>query len=224
MTNLQKGAYTRDELEAIFGTKRTDSMKRSLLREGYKFDCSGRGQNYTITITGLPDAPPPFEEFIMRELGCSKQTNFRARQHQLFLIFEEPDYRFFPYKYQAMILKEKYGIEISGQALSNWEKKLIDKNWFSRGGDRIAYFLCRSEQAPQEISEETYKAAWNYFYGLREEGIPDNAARKMMYYKYGGMPLKKLGILENGIELKTINVLHDILLDSGISLQSGCQD
>jgi len=33
-----------------------------------------------------------------------------------------------------MILKEKYGIEISGQALSNWEKKLIDKNWFSRGG------------------------------------------------------------------------------------------
>ena len=117
-----------------------------------------------------------------------------------------------------MILKEKYGIEISGQALSNWEKKLIDKNWFSRGGDRIAYFLCRSEQAPQEISEETYKAAWNYFYGPREEGIPDNAARKMMYYKYGGMPLKKLGILENGIELKTINVLHDILLDSGISL------
>ena len=78
MPNLYKGTYTRDELETIFGTKRTDSMKRSLLREGYKFDCSGRGQNYKITITGLPDAPPPFEEFIMRELVCSKQTNFRA--------------------------------------------------------------------------------------------------------------------------------------------------
>lgn len=40
---LIQRTYSRAELEAIFYTDRTDSIKRSLTRAGYTFESGGRG-------------------------------------------------------------------------------------------------------------------------------------------------------------------------------------
>lgn len=67
-------------------------IKRSLQRAGYTFESGGRGKGYTITITGLPEPPTPFEEFIKREFACGPQTDFPAMQQHFFLLFYHPEY------------------------------------------------------------------------------------------------------------------------------------
>ena len=73
MQSLQLRTYTRAELEEIFHTTRTDTIKRSLQRAGYTFESGGRGKEFTITITGLPEPPTPFEAFAKREFACGPQ-------------------------------------------------------------------------------------------------------------------------------------------------------
>lgn len=61
--SLEKRTYNRKELEEIFHTSRTDSIKRSITRAGYSFESAGRGAEFSITITAVP-LPMPFKEFV----------------------------------------------------------------------------------------------------------------------------------------------------------------
>ena len=141
-------------------------MRRSLTRAGYTFESGGRGEGFTITITALPEPPTPFEVFARREFNCGPQTNFRAMETHLFLLFYHPDYQFLPSNHQAKYLEDNYKITVSDQSLRNWQNLLIDRNWIARDRDKVKYCLCRKEVLPREITEEQYKKAWHKYFSL----------------------------------------------------------
>ena len=214
MQQLQLRTYTREELEEIFSTTRTDSIKRSLQRAGYTFESGGRGKGYTITITGLPDPPTPFEEFARREFECGPQTRIEDMETFFSLLFFHPDFRYYPGTYQSIFMKDNLNIHISAQTLRNWKKKLIDLNWIALDETDCRYYACRKEQKPTEMEMEQYKRSWRKFYEKVARGADPSAERKEIYYKNGGMPRKQCGFAENGVEYEKIDELRKSLFKS----------
>ncbi len=208
MKELELRIYTRAELEEIFHTTRTDSMTRSLLRAGYKFESSGRGKDYTISIIELP-SKSEFEVFAIKELGYGERTTFETLEPYLYLLFYEPKYRYYSSDYQAQVLKEKYNLVISGQTLLNWKNHLLEKNFIMVADER--YCLCRSGEKPTEISIELYKKIKEELQQKIKNGESEAIARNDIYHKYGGMPLVRKGFQENLIEKDTLDRLHEIL-------------
>lgn len=211
MQSLQLRTYTRAELEEIFHTTRTDTIKRSLQRAGYTFESGGRGKEFTITITGLPEPPAPFEVFAKREFACGPQTDFPAMQQHFFLLFYHPEYQFLPSNHQAKFLETNYGITVSDQSLRNWQKLLINRNWITKDKENVKYYLCRKGERPREMQEKEYRTAWREFYARLGAGESGDELRKEIYYKYGGMPRKQCGLIENALEQDKIQELRNIL-------------
>lgn len=203
--------YNRAKLEEIFHTSRTDSMRRSLTRAGYTFESGGRGKGFTITITALPEPPTPFEVFARREFNCGPQTNFKAMEIHLFLLFYEPEYQFLPSNHQAKYLEDNYKITVSDQSLRNWQNLLIDRNWIAKDRDKVKYCLCRKGHSPQEITEEEYKKAWRRYFTLYGKGIDRSTALHVIYESYGGMPRKQVGFSENALTQEKLQELRNIL-------------
>ena len=190
MQQLQLRTYNRAELEEIFHTTRTDTIKRSLQRAGYTFESGGRGKEFAITIRGLPEPPTPFEEFAKRELKCGPQTDFSTMQQHFFLLFYHPEYQFLPSNHQAKFLETNYGITVSDQSLRNWQKLLINRNWIAKDNENVKYYLCRKGERPTEMPKEEYRKAWREFYARLGAGEIGDELRKEIYYKFGGMPQK----------------------------------
>jgi len=208
MKALELRTYTRAELEEIFKTSRTDSMKRSLSRAGYKFECSGRGSKYTLTITALP-TKSEFEIFAIKELGYGERTFFEVLEQYLYLLFYDLEYRYCSSDYQAQVLKEKYNLDISGQTLLNWKKHLREKNFIMDADEK--YCLCRSGEKPTEIPAEEYKKIIEELRQKIKDGEDETSARTDIYYKYGGMPMIRKGFQENLFEKEKLDRLHEIL-------------
>lgn len=198
--------YNRMELENLLHTSRTDSIKRSLSRAGYTFTSKGRGKNYSITITGMPDK---FKEFAENELYYGEKTNFEGLKYYLYLLFYDEEFCYFAYEYQAQVLKEKYNISVCGETLRNWKKHL--KEYLFITDDNEKYFACKSNQKPREVDRAVHKEAWAEFYKRLEN--QENAAdlRREMYYKYDGVLRKRYGFAENAIEQDKLNRLKQIL-------------
>lgn len=203
--------YSRAELEAIFYTDRTDSIKRSLTRAGYTFESGGRGQGYWIKITGLPEPPSEFEEFAKREFTCGPQTNFETMRKYLFLLFSHEEYRYYPATYQAQFLEEVYGDQISPQTLRSWKRKLIDYNLITIDTQDIKYYACNRRQRPREMKSKVYKDAWKEFYNRVEAGEDAGEVRRDIYYQNAGMPRKQFGFAENAITQDKLQELLHIL-------------
>ncbi len=203
--------YHRAELEEIFKTSRTDSITRSLKRAGYTYTTSGRCENYTITITALPEPPAPFEVFVKREFNCGPQTNFKAMQTHLFLLFYHPDYQFLPSNHQAKFLLDNYGIKVSDQSLRNWQNLLIDKNWIAKDKEHVKYVLCRKGESPREITRDEYIKAWQRYFALIADKVPRSTALHIIYTECGGMPRKQYGIAENALQQEKLQELRNIL-------------
>ena len=90
---LDMRTYTREELKEIFHTDRIDSIKSKLNRQGYTYEASGRGQELTLKITGLP---PRFKTFCIEQLGFAPQTDFERLKVFLYHFFFDDDYRQLP--------------------------------------------------------------------------------------------------------------------------------
>ena len=208
---LELRGYCRIELEEIFQTSRTDSIKRSLKREGYTFESSGRGKGYRITITALLDPPTPFEEFARREFDCGSRTNFKEMETHFFLLFYHPDYQFLPSNHQAKYLEENYGITVSDQSLRNWQKKLINLNWIAKDAEKVRYCLCKKGEPPREITAEQYKKAWNKYFSMIGNGMDRSNALHIIFEENEGMPRKQVGFTENALEQGKLHELRNIL-------------
>ena len=208
---LEQRTYTRAELQEIFRSDDTDVYKGRLKRAGYTFEKGGRGPGYWIKITGLPKPPSEFEKFAKREFSSGPQTNFRAMETHLFLLFYEPEYQFLPSNHQAKYLERNYKIMVSDQSLRNWQNLLIDRNWIAKDKEKVKYFLCRKGMAPREITEEEYKKAWHKYFALTANGINRSTALHIIYENCGGMPRKQCGFAENGIEFRKLQELRNIL-------------
>ena len=81
---LDMRTYTREELVELYHTDRIDSIKSKLNRQGYTYSACGRGQTFTLTISGLP---PRFKTFCMEQLGFAPQTDFERLKVFLYNFF-----------------------------------------------------------------------------------------------------------------------------------------
>ena len=140
MDLLELKTYSRTELEQLFNTSRTDSIKRSLERAGYTFQSSGRGRTYQIQITALPSPPSEFAAFAQKHFDCGEQTNFDVMELYFFLLFYHSEFRYFPAVYQSQYINENYSIEISDQTLRNWRRKLEEKNLISTDEEDAKFY------------------------------------------------------------------------------------
>lgn len=119
-----------------------------------------------------------------------------------------------PSNHQAKFLETNYGIDVSDQSLRNWQKLLTDRNWIIQDKENVKYYLCRKGERPREMPEEEYKKAWQEFYTRLGAGESGDELRKEIYYKYGGMPRKQYGLIENALEREKLQELHQILLEN----------
>ena len=181
-------------------------MKRSLSRAGYTFTSSGRGKQYQITITGTPNK---FKEFAANELYYGEKTNFEGLTYYLYLLLSDEEFCYYPYNYQAEILKEKYNISVCGQTLSNWKRHL--KNYEFIADNNEKYFACKRNQKPREITKTLHDKSWKNFYEQLEHGGNAAELRQKIYYKCDGMPQKRYGFTENAIDQDKLNRLRKIL-------------
>lgn len=211
LINLEMRAYNRAELEEIFHSTRTDTFRKTLARAGYTFETAGRGKGYTITITGLPEPPTPFEIFAKREFKCGPQTNYKGMETHFFLLFYDPEYQFLPSNHQAKYLKDNYNITISDATLRNWQNKLIDKNWIAKDKDKVKYVLCRKGEPPREITEEEYKRLWHKYFAHIAEGFDRGTALHIIYEQNHGMPRRQVGLTENALTQDKLQELRQIL-------------
>lgn len=208
---MKKRVYTRAELEAIFHTSRTDSMRKSLKRAGYTFESGGRGADYWIEITDIPAPPSPYEEFMRREFDCGPQTNLAAAEAFFSLLLTNAEFCYYPATYQAQVLRKQYQIEVSDQTLRNWKKRLEEKNWFKVDSNDNQYYLCRKGEKPQAIDATIHNQAWKKFYSMIKNGENPGDARSKIFYEYGGMPRKQAKFAENGIEHIKLSELRSTL-------------
>lgn len=88
---------------------------------------------------------------------------------------------------------------------------LINRNWIAKDKENVKYYLCRKGERPREISKEKYSTAWREFYARLGTGEDAKELRKEICDKYGGMPRKQCGLIENALEMDKLNELHRIL-------------
>lgn len=159
----------------------------------------------------MPKPPNEFEIFAKREFSCGPQTNFKAMETYLFLLFNAPDYEFLPSNHQARYLKKNYGIEISDQSLRNWQRLLIDREWIAKDKESARYYLCRKGQSPREITADEYRRAWNKYFALIAKGISRKSALHIIFEEYDGIPRKQVGLIQNAFYLDKLQELWNTL-------------
>lgn len=63
------------------------------------------------------------------------------------------------------------------------------------------------------MPEGEYRKAWREFYARLGAGESGDELRKEIYYKFGGMPRKQCGLIENALEGDKMQELRNILED-----------
>ena len=205
---LDMRTYTREELVELYHTDRIDSIKSKLNRQGYTYSACGRGQTFTLTISGLP---PRFKTFCMEQLGFAPQTDFERLKVFLYNFFFDDDYRQLPIVTMARILEKEF--YISYQTLSNWIDKLEKANLIHRSMAEFNYYAFGKDECgnPIEIpiTEQLYKKAWNEYWKGNEYSYCEALACMNEVIK--GTP-KKFGVIDlNAFDEQIIEELKSIL-------------
>ena len=108
------------------------------------------------------------------------------------------------------------GYSISGQTNSKYREHLKSLGYIG-DGDYIYYRVYRDEndkQQYQQIKKEEYCWAWRLYWEKREEGWDSEGAYAYMYSALGGVPRKQAVAEQNGIYLKQLNYLFDLVSNS----------
>ena len=200
--------YTRKELVELYHTDRIDSIKRKLDRQGYTYTTSGRGQDFTLTISGLP---PRFKTFCIEQLNFAPQTDFERLKVFLYQFFFDDYYRQLPIVTMARMLQQQF--YISYQTLSNWIDKLEKKNIIYRSIAEFNYFAFGKDERGNDITipitEKLYKEAWNSYWKGNEISYCEAVA--CMNSVVNGTP-QKFGVIHiNAFGEQIIEELKNIL-------------
>ena len=202
---LYTRTYTREELEMLFSTSRMDAIKRRLDSDGYIYTTSGRGKDFSITITACTN---PFKVFCKEELGFAPQTDFDKLKLFLKRLFE--DERFSKLPFSAM--EDEIGV--SSQTVSKWIKHLMEQNIIILSNAEFDYYITRvvpkSRKAEIiEITEQQYKDAWRAYWEDRQDGYFLSVNR--MYYVNQGVAHKRGKLQENAFEREKLEKLKVLL-------------
>ena len=196
--------YTRKELEQLFATNRLDAIKRKLNSDGYTYKTSGRGKDFTLTITACKNA---FKVFCKEELGFSPQTDFEKLKGFLNRLFYDEAFAKLPFS----AMERECGI--SSETLSKWIKHLCNQNLITLAfGDFIFYSSRKVEKnrfETIEITEQQYKDAWKAYWEGRNDGYFISMCR--MYETIQGTPHKRGKLIENAFEIERLDKLKELV-------------
>ena len=196
--------YTRKELEQLFATNRLDAIKRKLNSDGYTYETSGRGKDFTLTVTACKSL---CKVFCKEELGFSPQTDFEKLKGFLSRLLCDAEFAKLPFA----AMERECGI--ASETLSKWIKHLCNQNLITLAfGDFIYYSSRRCEKdtfETVEITEEQYKDAWKAYWEGREDGYFLSINR--MYNTIQGTPHKRGKLIENAFERERLDKLKELL-------------
>ena len=161
---LDAKTYTKKELVELFGTDRLDSIKNKLKRKQYKFTTSGRGDNFTLTITSLP---LQFREFCINELGFAPQSDFQRLKKFLYLFFCDAEFQKLPLVEMEREMDKKE-IPVTRQTIQKWIRKLIDNDLIWRSFAEFNYYVVHSDKKITYIDKETYSESWKKYWEGRQ--------------------------------------------------------
>ena len=193
---LELKEYTREELIAIYKTTRLDAIKNKVTREGYKYTNCGRGKDYKMVITLLPNKNNAFKEYCIKNLGFAAQTDFLKLKVFINAILSNDDFLNLQYSEMARELK-RTGTDITRQTVAEYFKKLDKLNWFGYDLIDCNYFIYDSaNNKARPITREEYKAAWAAYWEGKYNNT--NEAIKSLYQLCGGTPKKTPKVQLNG--------------------------
>lgn len=201
---LYSKTYTREELEQLFATSRIDGIKRKLSSDGYIYTTSGRGKDFTLTIT---ECTKPFKVFCKEELGFPPQTDFDKLKGFLKRLLFDDSFS----KLSFADMERESGI--ASETLSKWIKRLCEQNLITLAIGEFVYYSSRlidkNTFETIEITEQQYKDAWRAYWEGREDGY--NISMCRMYNTIQGTPHKRGKLIENAFETERLNKLKELL-------------
>ena len=112
------------------------------------------------------------------------------------------------------IMREK-GTLASRQTIGKWLHKLEQTGLFARAGETVYYKVYKQcgVQKQETVSKEEYSAAWKIYFDCKKKGYASNAARSVMYNKFGGVPRTQIRFEQNGIYEEQLNRMTDIVVN-----------
>lgn len=205
---LDTKIYSRQELIDLFKTERIDSIKNKLQRQGYQFETSGRGKDFTLTITEQPLLP--FRTFAIEELGFSPQTDFDRLEIFLYRFYLDKEFQKLPSSGMVDALKND-GVSVTYQTIERWIDRLIKSDFIIRSNTEFNYYAVNhhAEKLIKFIDRTTYAEAWKAYWSGCEYSYYD--ACSDMYAVAKGTPHKVGVIYENDWYSKKKDELIDIL-------------
>lgn len=206
---LELRTYTKQELSQIFKTTANQGIKRKLSRYGIQYTTQGRGEQITFTITQVPD---PFKVFCIEHLDFNGQTDFRKLRNFLYYFFNDDEFQTLPDETKAILLSEK-GKHMSRQTIAGYIRHLEKAHYISlTGGEYVYYFAYAKNRIP--ATKEQYSKAWKEYWTHLERGANSFTAIYLMRMKYGGIARKQPIPQFNGIYIKQIEMLNDLVCES----------
>lgn len=207
---LEKRIYSRQELTDLYKT-RLDAIKKKITREGYSYVESGRGANYTMQITGIPEGQA-FKEYCIKELGFAPQTDFNILKYFLYNFIYDTDFMNMQYSEMKEIMN-KQGIDVCEKTISSYYKHLKSIGWVDVSQFEYVYYVYDTvQQHNRYISKDEFRSLYKAFYEQvwKDYGNFYNAER-IIRSKYGGKPKKRPLSQRNGFYNKQYNAVQELL-------------
>ncbi len=203
---LELKSYSKAELSQILGTRDLQGLKRKLTNYGVKFDVAGRGESAVFTIT---DIERPFKLYSIIELGFDAHTDFTKLRNYYYYFFNDEEFRAMPNEVQENRMRSVFK-DVSRQTIANYQMKLHRKNFINlQSFNYIYYFAFKDTQIIAE--REEYCAAWHEYWSDIANDVSSFEAIAKMQRKYGGVARKQQIPDLNGIYMKEIDYLCNLI-------------
>ena len=206
---LEERKYTIAEMREIMGTQGRQGIRRRLQSYEVKFKESGRGDSVIYDIKKITDK---FKVFCIVDLGFPSQTDFKKLKYFMYYFFCDETFAQIPDEAKEAKLRED-DRNISRQTVSNYIERLNRLNLISTRTDNYVYYFARGGNRRAATKEE-YNKAWHEYWERKNMEWCSEQAILAMCCDYGGVA-KKYPIPEwNGIFMKEIHYIIDLVSES----------
>lgn len=208
---LELRRYKNTELYKYLGTKDNGETNKKLKRYNVEYTTEGRGKECVYTITEINE---PFRLFCVFDIGLDPRMDFTQFRDFMYLLLCDDDFNWRPAEMMEEIMRGRDN-PASRQTIGKWLHRLEKTDLFSRAGEPVYYKVYKQYgvQKQEIVSKEEYSAAWKIYFDCKGKGYGSNAARSVMYNKFGGVPRKQIRFEQNGIYTEQLNRLTEIVVD-----------
>lgn len=204
--------YSRQELIKLYKTDRLDYIKKKIKKDGYTFEDCGRGKNYIMKITALPDYGKQLEKYCIEELGFSAQVNFSVLKYFLYNFLLDENFMTLQFTEMSEVLLQQ-GVYITPQTISNYYKHLESIGWsYSDSYDFVYYVFDNHTEHNIYITKEEYCSLYkDYWITVRKNKGDFLEAESNILKKYGHKPKKRCKKIKNGFYIVEYNTVMGLL-------------